>query len=165
MKRLREIGCVVALCGCAWVGMAQNVQPAPAEAGILTRQGGNAERQAVEVLSDTQGVDFKPYVKDMLNQIYGQWLTLMPEEARASQNKRGATLIRVTVSPDGTIAAMHLDASAHDEALNRAAWGAVTGVGRFAPLPKEFHGPDLELRIHFVVNEGSAGSVRGKTGL
>ena len=107
----------------------------------------------VDVLSDTMGVDFNPYLRKILRQIYVTWLPLIPEEARPPLNKQGTTLVRFTILPDGTVGAMHLDGSSHDDALNRAAWGSITGVGQFPPLPAEFKGPNLELRIHYLVNK------------
>jgi TonB family protein len=76
---------------------------------------------------------------------------LIPEETRPPLNKEGETLIRFTINPDGTIAGMNLDASTHDTAINRAAWGSITGVGQFPPLPKEFKGPNLTLRVNFII--------------
>ncbi len=114
---------------------------------------GAALGQGVDILSDTQGVNFQPYLQRILRQIYEQWIPLIPEEAQPPLSKQGATLIRFTINADGTISAMHLDGSTHDDALNRAAWGSITGVGQFPPLPKEFHGPNLELRIHYLVNK------------
>ncbi len=110
----------------------------------------------VDVLSDTMGVDFSPYLRRILREIYNTWIPLIPEEARPPLNKQGTTLIRFTISPDGHVSAMSLDGSSHDDAINRAAWGGITGVGQFPPLPKEFHGPNLELRIHFLVNKDPA---------
>ena len=107
----------------------------------------------VDVLSDTMGVDFDPYLRRILRSIYNTWLPLIPEEARPPLNKAGVTQIRFTILPDGSIGAMHLDGSSHDDALNRAAWGSITGVGQFPPLPAQFHGPNLELRIHYLVNQ------------
>jgi len=107
----------------------------------------------VDILSDTMGVDFNPYLRRILRQIYDTWLPLIPEEARPPLNKQGETLIRFSILPDGRIGAMHLDGSTQDQALDRAAWGSITGVGQFPPLPKEFHGPNLELRIHYLVNK------------
>jgi TonB family protein len=98
-------------------------------------------------------VNFQPYLARIMREIYEQWIPLIPEEAQPPLNKQGVTQIRFTINPDGTIAAMHLDGSTHDDALNRAAWGSITGVGQFPPLPKEFHGPNLELRIHYLVNK------------
>ncbi len=107
----------------------------------------------VDILSDTMGVDFNPYLRKILREIYNTWLPLIPEEARPPLNKQGETLIRFSILPDGRIGAMHLDGSTQDQALDRAAWGSITGVGQFPPLPKEFHGPNLELRIHYLVNK------------
>lgn len=118
--------------------------------GPVTRQNLNT---GVDVLSDMQGVNFNPYLRAILQQIYNTWIPLIPEEARPPLNKKGETQIRFMILPDGRVGMMHLDGSTHDDALNRAAWGSITGVGQFPPLPKEFHGPNLELRIHYLVNE------------
>ncbi|HMG02460.1 MAG TPA: TonB family protein [Edaphobacter sp.] len=107
----------------------------------------------VDVLSDTMGVDFNPYLRRILREIYNTWLPLIPEEARPPLNKQGETLIRFSILPDGRIGSMNLDGSTQDQALDKAAWGSITGVGQFPPLPKEFHGPNLELRIHYLVNK------------
>jgi TonB family protein len=120
--------------------------------GITGGNRGTSVQGGAEILSDTQGVNFQPYLQRILRLIYEQWIPLLPEEARPPLNKQGTTQIRFTINPDGTIAAMHLDGSSHDDALNRAAWGSITGVGQFPPLPRQFHGPNLELRIHYLVN-------------
>ena len=108
----------------------------------------------IEVLSDTQGVNFSPYLHGILNTIYKQWLLTIPSEAHPPQKLAGETQIRFTIRPDGELASMHLDASTHSDALNNAAWAAIAGVGAFPQLPEAFHGPNLELRIRFKVNEG-----------
>lgn len=105
-----------------------------------------------EILSDTRGVNFSPYLKGILSEIYGRWTGLLPEEARKPTLAKGETDIRFTISPDGKITAMHLDASTHDTQLNLAAWGAITGAQHYPPLPAAFTGPNLELRVHFRVN-------------
>jgi len=107
----------------------------------------------VDVLSDTQGVDFGPYIRRILGDIRRTWIPLIPEEARPPLNKQGETLIRFTILPDGRIAAMNLDGSSQDTAIDRACWGGITGVGQFPPLPANFKGPNLELRIAFYTNK------------
>jgi len=121
--------------------------------GISGNNRGTGVGSGAEILSDTQGVDFQPYLGRIIRLIYQQWIPLLPEETRPPLNKQGATMIRFTINPDGTVAAMHLDGSTHDVALDKAAWGSITGVGQFPPLPKQFHGPNLELRIHYSVNQ------------
>lgn len=118
-----------------------------------TRGGGEVGMGPAEILSDTQGVNFNPYLQRILREIYDVWIPLIPEEARPPLMKSGVTMIRFKILPDGTIGGVYLDGSTHDEALNRAAWGSITGVGQFPPLPPQFHGPNLELRIHYLVNQ------------
>ena len=106
-------------------------------------------------MSDTQNVDFNPYLRRILGDIKRNWDPLIPTEAEAPLYKQGESYIRFTILPDGTIkdASMHLDGSTHDEAINRSCWGSITSEGQFPPLPKDFHGPEFELRIHFLVNK------------
>lgn len=104
--------------------------------------------QDVDILSDTQGVNFRPYMQAVLSEIHDQWASLIPEGSPP-----GSTEIRLKIQPDGTISAMHMDDSTNDDALNRAAWGSLTGVGQLPRLPAKFHGADVEMRIHFVVSQ------------
>jgi TonB family protein len=120
----------------------------------VSHQGANT---GVEVLSDMKNVDFGPYLRRILADIKRTWIPLIPEEARPPLNKQGETLIRFTILPDGRIAAMSLDGSSQDTAIDRAAWGGITGVGQFPPLPASFTGPNLELRIDFLVNKTPPG--------
>jgi hypothetical protein len=46
---------------------------------------------------------------------------------------------------------MQLVGRSGDSALDRAAWGALTGSS-YPSLPKDFHGPYLELRAYFLYN-------------
>ena len=46
---------------------------------------------------------------------------------------------------------MVLEGRSGDTGLDRAAWGALTG-SNYPPLPREFHGPYLELRAVFLYN-------------
>jgi TonB family protein len=151
MKRVSAIYCVSALAAmCVCAAGAQQAAPTDGSSGTQVQRGVHVRTGSVEFLSDTQGVNFQPYMKLLLSKIDGQWMPLLPVAARLNP---GEIVIRFTIHPDGTFAAMHLDESTHDVAMDRAALGAIAGVGKFPALPQEFHGPDLELRIHFVVNQ------------
>jgi TonB family protein len=148
-------GALFGVAALAALGMgAAGAQPAtaPALVGAQMHHEVRADSPGIDLLSDTQGVDFQPYLSRILKQIHGQWVKLLPDESRSPLCKNGATLIRLTIQSDGTLTAMHLERSAQDHALDRAAWGSITGVGEFPPLPKGFHGQNLELRVHFRVN-------------
>lgn len=106
----------------------------------------------VEVLSpNPDNVNLDPYLRRMLRQIYDAWIPLIPEEVQPPLNKTGSTLIRFRILPDGHIGGMWLDGSTHDDAINKAAWGSITSVGQFEPLPSRYHQPNLELRIDFEI--------------
>jgi outer membrane biosynthesis protein TonB len=106
----------------------------------------------LEILSDTQGVDFGPYLNRVLDAVRRNWYTLIPEEARAPLMKRGKLAIEFAIMPDGKTVGMRLVSPSGDVALDRAAWGGITGSNPFAPLPSEFHGPYLALRFRFYYN-------------
>ena len=163
MKRNSVLwGCVAVVAMGVGVARAQQGAPAGAMGGMQVQGGERVELPTVDLLSDTQGVDFAPYIHGVAQQVYGEWVKMRAQDAAAS---RGATDIRFTIAPDGTIAAMHLETSTKSEGVNRAAWGAISGVGKFAPLPVAFRGPNLELRIHFVVNDGAAVPAAARPGI
>ena len=107
----------------------------------------------MEVLSDMQGVDFSAWLRRMHDDVLRNWEPLLPEETEAPILKQGETYVRVKILPDGTIGDMHLDGSSHDVAIDKSCWGSITSEGQFPPLPKQFHGPYLELRLHYMVNK------------
>jgi outer membrane biosynthesis protein TonB len=107
----------------------------------------------MEVLSDMQGVDFSAWLRRMHDDVLRNWEPLLPEETEAPILKQGETYLRVKINPDGSIADMHLDGSSHDVAIDKSCWGSITSEGQFPPLPKQFHGPYLELRLHYMVNK------------
>ncbi len=117
--------------------------------------GGTPQRQIVgnmEVLSDTMGVDFGPYLSRVLHDVRQNWYTLIPEAARPPLLKKGDLFIRFAILKDGRVAGMTLERPSGDVSLDRAAWGGITGSNPFPPLPQEFRGEYLELRFHFFYN-------------
>jgi TonB family protein len=106
----------------------------------------------LEVLTDTQGVDFGPYLSKVLEAVRHNWYVLIPEEARRPQMKSGKLVIEFAILPDGKVAGMKLVAPSGDVALDRAAWGGITASVPFADLPAEFTGPYLALRFRFFYN-------------
>jgi TonB family protein len=115
--------------------------------------GTNARVQGnLEVLSDTEGVDFGPYLSRVLQAVRMNWYNIIPEEARAPLMKKGKVSIEFAILKDGKIAGMKIVGPSGDVSLDRAAWGGITASVPFAPLPTEYHGPYLALRFHFYYN-------------
>lgn len=107
---------------------------------------------AVDILSDTMGVDFGAYIRRVIWDTKRAWYPMIPEEARSPINKQGKVLIRFRIMPDGSVDKMILESPSGDVALDRAAWGGITAAAPFPALPKAFKGPFLELRFYFLYN-------------
>jgi hypothetical protein len=107
----------------------------------------------VQVLSDTQGVDFSAWLQHWHDETQRTWDPLIPDEVNPPIYKRGQVMIRFKVLPNGRLmdGSLVLEGRSGDTALDRAAWGALTG-SNYTPLPKDFHGPYLELRALFMYN-------------
>ena len=106
----------------------------------------------VEVLSDTQGVDFGPYLSRVVHVVRINWYNLIPEAARPPLLKKGKVGIEFAIMPNGSVAGMRLVGPSGDVSLDRAAWGGITASSPFEPLPQQFHGPYLALRFNFYYN-------------
>jgi TonB family protein len=104
-----------------------------------------------QILSDTQGVDFDPWLRRWYFETEHTWDPLIPDEVNPPILKSGQVQIRFKVLPNGRVTDMQLEGRSGDPALDRAAWGAITG-SNYPPLPHEFHGPYLELRAIFMYN-------------
>lgn len=122
-------------------GMPSNVMPMHPGAGT----GG------VQVLSDTQGVDFSEWLARWHYVTERTWDPLIPDEVNPPILKSGVVAIRFKVLPNGQVTDMVLEGRSGDTALDRAAWGAITGSS-YQALPRDFHGPYLELRAFFFYN-------------
>jgi TonB family protein len=112
--------------------------------GAHGRQVGN-----LEILSDTQGVDFGPYLQRILHDVRQNWYDAIPESA---QMKHGNLIIEFAITKDGKVAGMKLVASSGDVPLDRAAWAGITASDPFPALPSEFGGQYLALRFRFYYN-------------
>ncbi|MGA7886014.1 MAG: TonB family protein [Acidobacteriaceae bacterium] len=108
---------------------------------------------AVDILSDTLGVDFGPYIQRVIYDTERAWYPIIPEEARPPFNKKGDTYIEFVILANGNVSDMHLVGPSGDVALDRAAWAGITGASPFPPLPRQFKGPYLRLRFEFMYNE------------
>lgn len=108
----------------------------------------------VEVLTDTQGVDFGPYLRDaVLPTVRRNWYSVIPESV---QQKKGKLAIEFAVTKDGKVAGMKLVSSSGDIPMDRAAWAGIAASSPFSSLPEEFKGSYLALRFHFYYNPDAA---------
>lgn len=115
------------------------------------RSGAKAMDQA-EILTDTMGVDFGPYLQRVVAIVRQNWYNLMPPSVYPPIRKQGKLALEFVILKDGKESGLALRTSSGDVALDRAAWGSITGSSPFPPLPKEFPGQLLGLRFYYFYN-------------
>jgi TonB family protein len=115
------------------------------------RSGAKAMDQA-EILTDTMGVDFGPYLTRVVQVVRQNWYSLLPPSVYPPILKQGKLSIEFVILKDGKVSGMTVHTSSGDVALDRAAWGSITDSNPFPPLPKEFPGQLLGLRFYYFYN-------------
>ncbi len=109
-------------------------------------------RGAMDILSDTRGVDFGPYMKRLHVTVEDHWFPLIPEVALPPMMKRGVVVIEFSIMKDGSIQGLTVVSSSGDTALDRAAYGALMNAVPLPRLPTEFSGNFLKIRAAFFYN-------------
>jgi len=123
--------------------------------GLSQRSGAKVLDQ-MEVLTDTMGVDFGPYLARVVQEVKANWYRIIPDSAMPPIMKKGKLAIEFVILKDGSVSRMQLDATSGDTALDRAAWGGITASNPFPPLPREFPGQFIGLRFYFFYNPDKA---------
>ena len=106
---------------------------------------------AVELLSDPRGVDFRPYLTQILAAVRRNWFAVIPESARMGMN-RGRTLIQFSVSRNGSVPKLVIARTSGHPPLDRAAVAGISASNPFPPLPGEYLGQDIRLQFTFLYN-------------
>src|ERR1700684_1563092 len=103
----------------------------------------------VQIIGDTQGIDFEPYVLRLREKVYAYWYSEVPPSA---ETKTGDLTIEFAITTDGKVTNMRVVSGSGDKVLDHAACEGITKSSPFPPLPSEFTGPYLALRFHFSYN-------------
>jgi TonB family protein len=125
--------------GVGGIGEAINLPPAPGKSG-----------STLELLSDPQGVDFRPYLIMVLSSVRRNWYAVIPESAK--YGRRGKVVIQFAISRDGRVPKLVIVTPSGTEALDRAAVAGVSASNPFPPLPTEFQGQQIRLQFVFAYN-------------
>jgi len=106
---------------------------------------------SLELLSDPLGVDFKPYLIQVLAAVRRNWFSVMPESARFG-GRRGKTVLQFSISRDGRVPKLVIAGPSGTEAFDRAAVAGVSASNPFPPLPTNFRGQEVRLQFVFSYN-------------
>jgi hypothetical protein len=104
----------------------------------------------VELLSDTEGVDFGPYLLQWHRVTEETWRPLVPKTGDASNLQPHTVVIRFRILPNGHLGegGIVLEKRSGLTQLDGAAWKAIAN-SKYPNLPDQFHGPYMELRAAF----------------
>ncbi len=105
---------------------------------------------ALELLSDPMGVDFKPYLIQILATVRRNWYAVMPEVARLG--RPGKVVIQFAIGRDGQVPKLVIVSPSGTEALDRAAVAGISASNPFPPLPSDYRGLQIRLQFTFLYN-------------
>ena len=106
-----------------------------------------------QILSDTKGVDFGPYLARVVFSVRRNWYSVIPISAQMGQKGRVAIVFEII--KDGSVPQIRLVGSSGSEALDLAALSAIKLSNPFPQLPAEFTGNHLVLQFIFLYNLGT----------
>jgi TonB family protein len=107
-------------------------------------------RSNLQLLSDPAGVDFKPYLVQVLAAVRTNWLSVIPESARLG--RRGRVLVQFIINRRGGVPKLVIAETSGTAAFDRAAVAGISASYPFPPLPNNFKGNEIRLQLAFTYN-------------
>ena len=120
-------------------------------------QGGGGGRGSaaagIQMLTDTQGVDFNDYLHRVYVKVKQNWFSVMPPSVQLGE--QGNLSLRFRIMRDGSVPdgePLQVYSSGKDP-LDRAAFSSIRASNPFPPLPAQFKGPYIELQFTYYYNQ------------
>jgi TonB family protein len=111
-------------------------------------QGGKGSNLMLK--SDPMGVDFKPYLIQVLAIVRRNWLAIYPEAARLGT--RGKVAVEFSIGTNGKIQKIVYSTQSGSRPLDEAAVAALSASNPLPSLPLEFKGQRIVLQFSFAYN-------------
>jgi hypothetical protein len=112
-----------------------------------------------EILTDTMGTDFGPYMTTVVKTVRQNWYKLMPPSVYSPISQQGKTSVEFSILRDGSVKGLMFSPSdalilkiGSNVVLGRAPMGSIVASTPFPPLPTQFSGQTLGLRFYFYYN-------------
>jgi TonB family protein len=107
-------------------------------------------RSSLELRSDPMGVDFRPYMVQILAAIRRNWFAVYPEAARLGM--RGEVSLMFGIAKQGGVTKIVFISETSSKPLNEAAVAAISASNPLPPLPPQFKGDRIVLQMKFLYN-------------
>jgi TonB family protein len=119
--------------------------------GINLPSAPGLQGSAIELKSDPMGVDFRPYLSQILATVRRNWMNVIPESV-LRLGRRGKTAIQFSIGRSGGVIKLVIAAPSGSDPLDRAAVAGISASNPFPPLPAEFKGDRIVLQFNFAYN-------------
>ena len=107
-------------------------------------------RSSLELKSDPMGVDFRPYMVQVLAAVRRNWFAVYPEAARLGQ--RGQVKLEFAIAKDGKVVKVIISTESGAKALDQSAIAAISASNPMPQLPTGFKGDRIVLAMSFLYN-------------
>ncbi len=104
----------------------------------------------LELLSDPQGVDMRPYLVKVMAAVRRNWQSVIPESVKLG--RRGRVVVAFSIDREGGVPKLVLAIPSGADPLDRAAVAGISASTPFPPLPAEFKGGQIRLQFTFSYN-------------
>ena len=133
--------------------------PGVNDPGSQAHSGTGAGVNLPQLLSDPQGVDFRPYLRLVLDSVRRTWTAVMPESVNLGV--RGQVAIVFSIERYGNVGKLVIATPSGNGALDRAAVVGVDAARPFPRLPAEVRGSEIRVQLNFSYNMPKQGRVVG----
>ncbi len=106
--------------------------------------------QLPQLLSDTEGVDFTSYLRQILQTVKRNWQSVIPESVRLG--RRGKVSVVLSIGRNGQIEKLVFAEQSGADSLDKAAVAGVSMSQPFPPLPNAFKGEKIVVQFNFAYN-------------
>jgi hypothetical protein len=124
----------------------------PLPSGGGGHSGRGTANAGVEMLTDTEGVDFNDYLRRVYIAVRNNWYAVMPPSV--SLGDQGVVSLQFKIMRDGSVpdGQPFQVFGSGKEPLDRAAFSSIRASNPFPQLPPQFKGPYIELRFTYYYN-------------
>jgi len=128
------------------------ISPPSQEGHLIPPRKSQAYGIGLQVLSSTEGVDFRTYLDSLYFSIRRNFPANIP--ASAAGGEKGIVMIRFQIQKDGTLAdkSATILSSSGKKDMDAAALGAIRTAAPFARLPEGYAATTLDLQFSFYYN-------------
>jgi len=121
-----------------------------AGAGLNLPPSAGRPHSNLELRSDPMGTDFRPYMIQVLAAVRRNWFAVYPEAAK--MGTRGEVVLEFGIAKQGVVTKVVYSSQTGSRPLDEAAVAAISASNPLPPLPKDFKGDRIVLRMTFMYN-------------